>query len=114
MSWECHCPGAVERGAEHRPGAHVVCPYCARTREHAELLQLVGGLADTFASGDADKDTLPSYLERFRSAGRIYRMGAAALIFDETTPAAQAAHTADTAAPDRGARPLSTWRRSSR
>jgi len=59
---------------EDRPGSHVVCPYCGRSRDHAELLQLVDGLARTFARGEADKDTLPHYLGRFRAAVAVARV----------------------------------------
>ena len=44
MSWECNCEKAVERGQEHRPGSYVCCPYCGKTREHVQALDIIHGL----------------------------------------------------------------------
>jgi len=56
MSWECHCEQAVERGAEHRPGSNVCCPYCGKTREHVEALDKVNALEVQLAEERAALD----------------------------------------------------------
>ncbi len=75
MSWECYCSEAVARGREHRPGSHIVCPYCGRTREHVDLLEVVRSLVEVFDLGEADKDTLPRHFNDFRRHLAAYRGG---------------------------------------
>jgi hypothetical protein len=51
MSWECNCYKARERGREHQPGSHIVCPFCGRTREQVRLLEGVDALLRWLDSG---------------------------------------------------------------
>lgn len=56
MSWECNCEGARERSREHRPGSHIVCPFCGRTREHVALLEEARYLLSAAEAGEPITD----------------------------------------------------------
>lgn len=63
MSWECNCKEAVESSREHMPGSYLVCPFCARTRAHVELLEDVRALLALDQGEDAT-----AIVDRFRRA----------------------------------------------